>query len=107
MSISEKANAPFEVKPLSEAWDEPVNRYECRVILCPEDEGYSAHALNIAGVVSEGNTENEALSNIGDAFKATIEYHLEAKSPIPWRDGDPEFFGTLQNTIERWIAVDV
>lgn len=107
MSTTEKDRA-FEVKALSETWDEPANRYECRVLLCPEEEeGFSAHALNIAGVVSEGDTINEALRNIADAFKATIEYHLESNTPIPWRDGDPEFFADMTNTIERWIAVDV
>ena len=107
MSTTEKENA-FEVKTLSETWDEPANRYECKVLLCPEEEGgFSAHALNIAGVVSEGDTLDEALENIADAFKATLTYHLESKSPIPWREGDPEFFAGMANTIERWIAVDV
>jgi predicted RNase H-like HicB family nuclease len=106
MSTTEKEIA-FEVKALHESWDEPANRYECRVILCPEDVGYSAHALNIAGVVSEGDTIDEALTNIADAFKATIEYHLEVNSAIPWRDGDPDFFAGMTNTKERWIAVDV
>ena len=98
----------YEVKSLKSSWDEPANTYECKVLLCPEHEGgFSAHALNIAGVVSEGETMDEALHNISDAFRATIEYHLESKRPIPWRDGDPEFFGTMTNTFERWIAVDV
>jgi predicted RNase H-like HicB family nuclease len=102
------AEREFEIKPLNETWDEPANRYECRVILCPEEEGgYSAHALNIVGVVSEGDSIDDALRNIADAFKATIEYHLESKEKIPWRNGDPEFFAGMANTIERWITVDV
>ena len=107
MSTAERENA-FEVKRLNETWDEPANRYECRVILCPEEGGgFSAHALNIVGVVSEGGSIDDALQNIAEAFGATIEYHLESKEQIPWRDGDPEFFAGMANTIERWIAVDV
>lgn len=107
MSTTERGSS-FEVNTLNNSWDQPANRYECKVLLCPEEEGgFSAHALNIAGVVSEGDTLDAALENIADAFKATLAYHLESNSPIPWREGDPEFFAGMANTIERWIAVDV
>jgi predicted RNase H-like HicB family nuclease len=98
----------YDVRSLKPAWDEPTSTYECRVLLCPENEGgFSAHALNIAGVVSEGDTIEQALERIADAFKGTVEYHLESNRAIPWRDGDPEFFDAMTGTIERWITVDV
>ena len=102
MSIAGKA----VVKGLNETW--PPNRYECKVILCPEKEGgFSAHALNIAGVVSEGDSSADALRNIADAFRATIEYHLESGDQIPWQHQDRGFFSGVADTVERWIAVDV
>ena len=89
-------------------WERPRKTYQCEVILCPEPEGgYSAHAVGLAGVVSEGDTIDGALANFIDALKATIAYHLEAKSQIPWRDGDPDFFSSMTNTIKRWVTVDV
>lgn len=107
MSTIERPVA-FTVATESESWTEPVNRYECRVLLCPETEGgFSAHALNIAGVVSEGDSVDEALANIADAFKATIQYHLDSKCDIPWRDDDRSYFSGVVVAIERWIAVDV
>jgi predicted RNase H-like HicB family nuclease len=86
----------------------PTKTYECEVILCPEDEGgYSAHAVNLAGVVSEGETIDEALASFTDAFKETLAYYLQSGTPIPWRTGDPEFFASMANTIQRRIAEDV
>jgi predicted RNase H-like HicB family nuclease len=98
----------FDVPPNQEWKKNNGHTYECRVILSPEDEGgYSAHAVNIAGVVSEGNDIPDAIANIREAFAATLEYYLESQTAIPWRSGDPEFFDSLKNSIELWISVDV
>lgn len=77
--------------------------YECRVVFVPEEEGgYSAHCLNLPGVISQGDDVNEAIENIADAFRETILYHLEAKEDIPWEDVDVD---RPKGTIERWILV--
>ena len=78
-----------------------------KVVLYPSDEGVAVGCPALPGCWSQGADEKEALENIADAFKATLAYHLESNSPIPWREGDPEFFAGMANTIERWIVVDV
>jgi antitoxin HicB len=86
-------------------WEEPRRAFEVRVLLIPEEGGgYSAHALRLPGVVSEGETIKEALTNIEDAFRASIETYEEAGGPIPWGDADVE---RTPKSIERWILVNV
>jgi predicted RNase H-like HicB family nuclease len=79
--------------------------YECRVLLCPETNGgYSAHALRLPGVVSQGETIEEALRNIEDAFRGAIAVYREENQAIPWERIE------IERTIgceERWILVDV
>ena len=79
--------------------------YECRVLLCPEPEGgFSVHAIRLPGVVSEGDSESEALENIADAFRSAFQSYLEGGSEIPWCD---EKIDRPESSKERWILVDV
>jgi len=79
--------------------------YECRVLLCPEPEGgYSVHAIRLPGVVSQGETEEEALANIADAFQEVIRTYVEDGGTIPWSDADTE---RPKGSLERWILVHV
>ena len=65
--------------------------YDCRVLLCPEEEGgFSAHCLNLPGVISQGDTVSEAMENIRDAFRETLLYYREAQTSIPWDAVDVE-----------------
>lgn len=81
------------------------NTYECRVLLCPEqDGGYSAHALRIPGVVSQGESLEEALANIADAFRAAVSIYLEDGGTIPWATVEMD---RPKGWIERWILVNV
>jgi predicted RNase H-like HicB family nuclease len=86
-------------------WETPGPRaYECRTLLCPEDEGgYSAHVLNLPGVVSQGETLREALANIAEAFGAAVSYYLENRGTIPWTPVEIE---RSQDSQERWILVN-
>jgi predicted RNase H-like HicB family nuclease len=61
--------------------------FECRVILLPEaeDGGYSAHCVNLPGVISQGETAQEAIENIIEAFRETVLHYREAKATIPWK----------------------
>ena len=79
--------------------------YECRVLLCPEEGGgYSALALQLPGVVSEGNTKSEALANVAEAFRGAISVYLDEGGEIPWTDAKRE---RVAGSEEYWLVVDV
>ena len=79
--------------------------FECRVLLCPEDEGgYSAHALRLPGVVSQGETVTEALDNIKEAFRGAIGVYLEDGQEIPLESIDMD---RPAESLERWVLVNV
>ena len=79
--------------------------YQCRVLLIPEREGgYSAHALRLPGVVSQGETIEEALENVVEAFQTALEEYLQDESGrVPWSDVDIE---RSKGCMERWILVN-
>jgi antitoxin HicB len=78
---------------------------ECRILICPEDVGgFSVHAMNLPGVVSEGETVDEAIANIRDAFAGAIAVYREKGEKIPWAPAEVE---RTKDSIERWILVDV
>src|SRR5262245_52790991 len=59
--------------------------YRCAVDLLREEDGrYSVWVANLPGVVSQGDTQEEALANIQEAFKAVIESYKAASEAIPW-----------------------
>ena len=73
--------------------------------ICPEDDGgYSAIALRLPGVVSQGDSVEEALENISEAFAAAISVYLEDGTAIPWADVSVD---RHKGCKERWILVDV
>jgi predicted RNase H-like HicB family nuclease len=79
--------------------------YECRVLVCPEDEGgYSVHALRLPGVVSQGETIDEALANISEAFAGAMRVYLADNMDVSWENVDVD---RPKGSIERWILVDV
>ncbi len=81
------------------------NVFECRAVLCPEQEGgYSAHALRLPGVVSQGETAEEALANIADAFRGAVSVYLAENGTIPWTTVEID---RPKGSIERWILVNV
>jgi len=88
-----------EWKPLAE------NTYECRVLLCPEEGGgYSAHAVRLPGVVSQGESVAEALENIAEAFQGAISVYREQGGVIPWTNLQID---RPKGSIEKWILVNV
>lgn len=95
-------SAVFDVTP----WESLGNNvFECRVLLCPEDEGgYSAHALRLPGVVSQGDTVDEAIDNIREAFRGAVCVYRETEQQIPW---EPITVDRPAGSLERWILVDV
>jgi len=45
---------------------------------------YSAHCINLPGVISQGETKQEAIDNIADAFRETVLHYRDVKETIPW-----------------------
>ena len=87
-------------------WETLERTYRSRVILCPEEDGgYSAVAQRLPGVVSQGDTEEDALRNIAEAFQGAVRMYLEDGGNIPWQDIDDT--GFPRGSMERWILVDV
>ncbi len=82
------------------------NAYQCRIILCPESVGgYSAHAIDLPGVVSQGESVAEAVANLVEAFKAAIKVYIDENLDIPW--GADQEFECPSNAIEKWVVVNV
>ncbi len=78
--------------------------FECRVLLYPEaGGGFSAIAARLPGVVSEGETEKEALDNIIEAFQGAVAFYLDERGVIPWTDVAVE---RTEGCKERWIIVN-
>lgn len=77
--------------------------YRCCILLSPEDDGYCVRAADLAGVVSEGDTVDEAVRNIKEAYAGAIESYLAHGDPIPWLvpPRDPE-----ENEQCLWIELD-
>lgn len=86
-------------------WQRLRDTYQCRVWLIPDadGDGYTAIAVRLPGVVSEGDTIEEALTNIKDAFRQAILTYRDHGVDIPWNNVDPE----SDNAFQRWILVDV
>jgi|AP95_1055475.scaffolds.fasta_scaffold219687_1 predicted RNase H-like HicB family nuclease len=80
------------------------NVYECRVLICPEDDGgFSSHAVRLPGVVSQGETEADALAGIAEAFRGALRVYRDLGEDVPWGDAEIE----NSSAKERWILVDV
>ena len=85
-------------------WKERHNTYSLRVRLEKEGcGGFSATLPNLPGVASQGDTEQEALSNIAEAFKGAFLSYRDAGKPIPWRRDDVE---VIRVSYEKVIIVD-
>lgn len=78
--------------------------FECRVLLYPETGGgFSAIAARLPGVVSEGETEKEALDNMAEVFQGAVAFYLDERGAIPWAEVAVE---RTEGCKERWIVVD-
>jgi predicted RNase H-like HicB family nuclease len=104
--LIEDRRGSFETAKIDREWSLFGSRtyYECRVMLFPEETGYSARAIRLPGVVSQGSTPEEALDNIKDAFQAVIQTYLEEDMQIPWTDS--AIVERPKGCIERWILVN-
>jgi len=84
-----------------------VGYVECRGLFIKEENegGYSSICLNLPGVQSQGETLNEAIQNLKEAFLLAVETYKESGEEIPWRDLSNEF--PRECGEQRWFTVHV
>ena len=102
-TVVERVSRPIA----SDLWTRLTDRvYECRVWLCPEREGgFSALVPSLPGVASQGETEEEALENVKEAFQGAVAEYLDSGERIPWcRDIVRQ---KPNDAKEKWILVNV
>ena len=78
--------------------------YRCHICLLRDDDGFSAVVLNLPGVGSCGDTEEEAMQNVREAVAGAIECYKDANENIPWRDSSQEDIPS--GSIHKWIIVN-
>ncbi len=67
-----------------------TDRYSFSVILEPQEEGgFTVLVPALPEVVTEGNSEQEALANAEEAIRAILAYRRDNGIPIP-ADAQPE-----------------
>lgn len=74
----------------------PEATYEIEVAVVREEQGNSAHATRLPGIVGEGDTIAEAIESIVDAFHGVVREYRDCGS-IPW----------IENPVEGEIAKKV
>ena len=78
--------------------------YRFHILLLPEeDRTWSAIVLNLPGTGSCGDTEEEALKNVEEAIRGSLESYGEG--PIPWKVNS-ELKDIPPGAKQRWIIFD-
>ncbi len=58
--------------------------YRVPLVLAPQDEGgYTVTSPVLPGLVTEGDSLEQALENVQDALRATLELYEETGRPVP------------------------
>jgi predicted RNase H-like HicB family nuclease len=94
---------PRVLRPEGQWRQHKGDMYRCMVYLTPEDEGaFSVVAAHLPGVASQGNSEEEALANIIEAFEGAFSVYKEQGVRIPWTKTplEPE-----RGAVPRWVIV--
>ena len=88
------------------AWTQSSKSYRCHILSVREEDcSYSVVVLNLPGVGSCGDTEEEALRNANEAVCGAIESYLAAGETIPWRNSlDADMPDDARH---KWILVHV
>lgn len=80
-------------------------KFRCMARLEPQTGGgYTAYVPDLSGVVSEGETEEEAVANIKEALAEALASYLDGGDGIPW---EPSTRPADHGEIDRWISVDI
>ena len=86
-------------------WEQPPSGevLDCAIVIEPdEDGGFVVFARDLPGVVSQGETADEALEAIRDALAAAIHSYKQHQEPIPWT---PSTTSAPTQTV-RWIQIN-
>ena len=60
------------------------NVYRVPLVMTPQDEGgYTVTSPVLPGLVTEGDSLEEALTNVEDALRATLELYEDTGRPVP------------------------
>ena len=82
LDLSPPARGEVSITAL-QIFDPPVHEFVAAI--CPEHEGgFSAFAVHIPGVISEGESEEEAVQNIREAFGLMLESCRSHGEPLPY-----------------------
>ena len=71
-------------------------------MLAEVEGGFSVYAATLPGVVSQGETEKEALENIVEAFEGVLASYQECGETIPWLATPREL---EHGGLARWVDV--
>lgn len=91
---------------IEDYWTE-VKSYRFHILILKEDDGtFSIIALNLPGVGSIGDTEDEALANFQEAALGAFESYAASGDKIPWKStpGDDDI---PVGARRQWILVHV
>ena len=84
-TASENVDVTVKIRDLKD------EAFDCRVwIHLEECGGFSAEVVSLPGVVSQGETEGEAVKNLREAFQGAIETYRSHAMRIPWSNEVPE-----------------
>lgn len=69
-------------------WQVHTGAYCCRAVFFRDEAegGYTVFARNLPGVVSEGDSLEEAIERINDAFTESVLSYRHQDQSIPWGD---------------------
>ena len=85
-------------------WKE-CKAYRFRILTIAEDDGsFSAVVLNLPGIGSCGDTEEEAMENAKEAIRSALESYAASNDPIPWKDACSVKSSSWANA--KWITLD-
>ena len=78
--------------------------YSASVLICPQEGGYYVYVPSLSGCLSQGDTVEEAVANIKEAFTGMIESYVEDEVDIPWQVAPPVH---LEGTFETRIFISI
>lgn len=84
-------------------WNPPS--YRCHLAITREDDSViSVIVLNLPGIGSCGDSEEEAVENVREAIQGAIEGYKANSADIPWRDDTN--YSIPDGAKQKWILVD-
>lgn len=77
--------------------------YRCELRLEPATEGgFVAYVAQLKGIISEGDSEDEAVRNVTEALRAAIAVYSEEGDSVPWAEPERK----TKEEVSRWVVVN-